>query len=130
MLEYASIRFTESCRPAIRLATVIVMTASQATAGGHPLDHDIDRASPKTVSSTRSSIAKPPLFTAIAMYAVAGVGAPSYASGVHMWNGTALTLNARPTRTRTSATTTMGYFTAPLASAVRIPARSVCPVTP
>ncbi len=73
------------------------MTASQATTGGHPLDHDIDRASPKTVSSTRSSIAKPPLFTAIAMYAVAGVGAPSYASGVHMWNGTAATLKAKPT---------------------------------
>ena len=32
-----------------------------------------------------------------AMNAVTGVGAPSYASGAHMWNGTAATLKAKPT---------------------------------
>ena len=31
------------------------------------------------------------------MNAVTGVGAPWYTSGVHMWNGTAATLNPRPT---------------------------------
>ena len=31
------------------------------------------------------------------MNAVTSVGAPWYASGVHMWNGTAETLNAKPT---------------------------------
>ena len=31
------------------------------------------------------------------MNAVTGVGAPSYASGVHMWNGAELALNPSPT---------------------------------
>ena len=31
-----------------------------------------------------------------------GVGAPSYTSGVHMWNGTTAILNARPANTNTS----------------------------
>ena len=35
--------------------------------------------------------------------AVTGVGAPSYTSGAHWWNGTALTLNAKPTITNTIA---------------------------
>ena len=30
------------------------------------------------------------------------MGDPSYTSGLHMWNGTAATLNARPTRTSES----------------------------
>ena len=33
------------------------------------------------------------------------VGAPSYTSGVHIWKGTAETLNARPTRINTIANT-------------------------
>ena len=33
------------------------------------------------------------------------VGAPSYTSGVHIWNGTADTLNASPTRINTIANT-------------------------
>ena len=35
-------------------------------------------------------------FGTIANRAVTGVGAPSYTSGVHTWNGAAETLNARP----------------------------------
>ena len=35
--------------------------------------------------------------TAAAMNAVTGVGAPSYASGAHMWNGTAATLKPNAT---------------------------------
>ena len=34
----------------------------------------------------------------IAKKAVIEVGAPSYTSGVHMWNGTAEILKAKPTR--------------------------------
>src|SRR3954468_14812590 len=126
MLEYASMRFTDSCWPATRFATVIVRTAIHASAGGHPDDHDIQFLSPKHVRSTRSSIANPPAFTTAAMYVVAGVGAPSYASGAHMWNGTALTLNARPTKTSTNATITIGVF-GPVACATPLPmpARSV-----
>src|SRR4051794_34930632 len=94
--EYASMRFTESCRPAMRLATVIVRAANKASTGGHPLPHEAERGSPKETRSTRSRSANAALLTATAMNVVAGVGAPSYASGVHMWNGTALTLNVSP----------------------------------
>ena len=34
------------------------------------------------------------------MKPVMAVGAPSYTSGVHTWNGTAPILNSRPTATR------------------------------
>src|SRR5215831_10392149 len=101
MLEYASMRLTDSCRPAIKFATVMVSTAMPASTGGQPADHDIDCGSENAVKSTRSIIANAPLFTATAMNVVAGVGAPSYASGVHMWNGTALTLKTSAERTRT-----------------------------
>jgi hypothetical protein len=42
------------------------------------------------------------IFGAAAKNAVTGDGAPSYTSGVHMWNGTAESLNARPVRTNTN----------------------------
>ena len=70
-------RLTDSCWPAMRFATVIVMTAIHATAGGQPADQDIEALSPKQVSMTRRSIANAPLFTTAAMYVVAGVGAGS-----------------------------------------------------
>src|SRR5271165_5036636 len=107
MLEYASMRFTESCRPAMRFATVIVATAIAARTGGQPADHDIDCLSENDVRSTRSITANAALFTATAMNVVAGVGAPSYASGVQAWNGTALTLNTSPARISTSAAMTV-----------------------
>ena len=37
------------------------------------------------------------IFGVIAKYAVTDVGAPSYTSGVHIWNGTALILKRRAT---------------------------------
>src|SRR5437773_10175400 len=49
------------------------------------------------VSNTLMSAANAATFVAADMNAVTAVGAPWYASGVHMWNGTALTLNANPT---------------------------------
>ncbi len=42
---------------------------------------------------------------AVLMNAVTAVGAPSYTSGVHMWNGTALILNASPATMNTTPTT-------------------------
>ena len=60
MLEYASMRLTDSCRPATRFATVIVATAMPARTGGHPFVHDIECGSPKTTRSTRSIIANAP----------------------------------------------------------------------
>src|SRR5947209_18692379 len=44
--------------------------------------------------------AKAAALDADAVKPVTGDGAPSYTSGVHMWNGTAATLNAKPTRSR------------------------------
>src|ERR1700743_3129644 len=125
MLEYASIRFTESWRPAIKFATVIATTLTHARIGGQPLAHDVQPAPPNDVRSTRSIIANAALFTATAMYVVAGVGAPSYASGVHMWKGTALTLKTRPTSTSASAKIANGLRAPPCASERPIPAKSV-----
>src|SRR5256885_17138763 len=50
----------------------------------------------------------PPAFEATDRNAVTGVGAPSYVSGAQKWNGTALILNANPTRVRKIATANNG----------------------
>ncbi len=43
-------------------------------------------------------------FEPVAIHAVTGAGAPSYASGAHWWNGTAATLKPKPTSiSRTAA---------------------------
>ena len=104
-------RLTDSCRPAMRFGTVMVSTASTASSGGQPAAPARERRRRNATSSTRRSSAKAAVLTTTAMNVVVGVGAPSYASGVHMWNGTALTLKreaararapcrARPSRTR------------------------------
>ena len=55
------------------------------------------------------------------------VGAPSYTSGVHIWNGTAETLNARPTKINTIAKTAPVFsFT----SSIAIKSKFVEPVNP
>ena len=58
-------------------------------------------------------------------------GAPSYASGVHMWNGTADTLNAKPTSRKPTASSCIGVG-AIACAAMRLPMRSrrVLPVSP
>src|SRR5215207_8590572 len=62
----------------------------------------IGRHSRRYVSSvsenTRTRPANAATFTTDAMKAVTGVGDPWYTSGAHAWNGTAETLNPRPTR--------------------------------
>ena len=64
------------------------------------------RTGQKTVSSSRSSSAKLAVLLATLMYAVIGVGAPSYTSGAHWWNGTAAILKNIPEITVTSARNT------------------------
>src|SRR5258708_37916366 len=99
MLEYASIRFTFPCASATTLPPVIVIaariakTALQSRPSG-----------PRLPIITRRMAANAAAFGATLMNAVAGVGAPSYASGVHWWNGTTAALNARPTVTSARAT--------------------------
>src|SRR4051794_33403390 len=63
---------------------------------------------PNEVPITRSSTDIAATLGAVAKNTVTGVGAPSYTSGVHMWNGTADTLNANPTSTNTIPTTRPG----------------------
>jgi hypothetical protein len=47
-------------------------------------------------------------FTPVDMYAVIGVGAPSYTSGLQTWNGAAATLNPSPTSSIASPAAMIG----------------------
>ena len=66
-------------------------------------------------------------FGAEAKKAVTGVGAPSYTSGVHMWNGTAETLKQRPASRKTRPNT-RPIFDAVTAAAM--PVKLTVPVKP
>src|SRR5512143_1325090 len=83
------------------------------------------------VRNTRVNAANAAAFTPVDMKPVTAGGAPSYASGVHMWNGTAATLNANPTNSRPTASSCIGVGDIACA-AIRLPTRSsrVLPVSP
>src|SRR5688572_19306974 len=125
MLEYASIRFTFVCTSATTFPAVIVNAAStantvdQSTASG-----------PIPATSTRRIAANAAAFGATDMKAVAGVGAPSYASGVHWWNGTTAALKPRPTVMSASEMSVAPSARPVRASVAAIGANSVVPVTP
>src|ERR1700741_1734590 len=79
---------------------------------------------------TRRIAANAAAFGATDMNAVAGVGAPSYASGVHWWKGTAAALNPRPTVMSESAMI-VGPFPMPFSwSTAGMWSYRVEPVTP
>src|SRR5690606_7021050 len=63
--------------------------------------------------NTRMNAANAAALTPVDMNPVTTVGAPSYASGVHMWNGTAEILNANPTSSRPSANSIIGVTFSP-----------------
>jgi hypothetical protein len=65
-------------------------------------------ATASAVPARRSSAAKPAALAPADMKAVTEVGAASYASGVHMWNGTAATLKPKPTSTSSAPATNSG----------------------
>ena len=65
-------------------------------------------------------------FGAVAKKAAIGVGAPSYTSGVHMWNGTAETLKARP-EIRNTRPKSSPSDVPPVCAVVIMPAKSVVP---
>src|SRR5215510_2574295 len=81
--------------------------------------------------NTRANAANAAAFTPVDMNPVTIAGAPSYASGVHMWNGTAEILNAKPTSNRPSATRISGLSDSDCAARYE-PMRSsrVLPVRP
>src|SRR6476619_2319364 len=91
MDEYASRRLTLRCARAARLPITSEITASTAIA----IDQ-ISDCSGNAVTRIRSVTTRATAFVAADMKAVTGVGAPSYTSGVHMWNGAADALNASP----------------------------------
>src|SRR4030088_518326 len=99
MLEYASIRFTLDCASPTTGPTIIVAAAPTQRIGPQS-----PRSGSKADRNTRANAANAAAFTPVDMNPVTAGGAPSYASGVHMWNGTADTLNPNPTSSRPTAT--------------------------
>src|SRR5258707_13198801 len=98
MLEYASIRLT-LCWSTPRTAPSIIVAPAIAPSTGiqYPcIGSSVER-------KTRTNAPNAAAFTAVDMNAVTMVGAPSYASGVHIWNGTADTLKQNPTARRPTA---------------------------
>src|SRR5215510_10873486 len=103
MLEYASIRLMLLCSTP-STAPAIIVTAAMAPRIGPQwpcIGSSVER-------NTRANAANAAAFTAVDMNAVTTVGAPSYASGVHMWNGTADTLKQNPTASRPTASSGSG----------------------
>src|SRR5439155_19674298 len=98
---YASIRFRLFCTMAVRfpsvmlLAAMIPMIAGQGRSviGAYP-PPGIWRS--KAAKKKRMATAKPAAFGPTERNAVKGVGAPSYTSGHHMWNGTLAILYPTP----------------------------------
>ncbi len=96
-------RFTERWASATRFPTTMVTTAS------HQITCSQMRwMPPNASSSTRTRAANAAALTAVAMNPVTGVGAPSYTSGVHMWNGTAATLKPKPISSRAMPPSSIG----------------------
>src|SRR5438067_4932864 len=81
------------------------------------------------LSNTRRNAPNAATFVPALMNAVTHVGAPWYASGVHMWKGTAATLKANPAPRRPAAARARaGWLWVPTFWA--IPARLVVPAAP
>src|SRR6185436_1716167 len=98
-LEYASIRLMSVWDSAMTDPTTMLTAASTQMNGVQS-----HCSGANDTLNTRSSAANAATLVAADMYAVTGVGAPWYASGAHVWNGTAATLNANPTASSPAAT--------------------------
>src|SRR6266576_1960037 len=101
-------RFTLLWPSADRLPTVIVAIARTPPRIGQgvPTEPLIEPRAASASAKKRTRIAKPAAFGPTDRKAVTGVGAPSYTSGVHMWNGAALILYPKPASMHTTATNT------------------------
>src|ERR1700736_4280910 len=126
MLEYASILLTLDCATPTTAPTTIVRTAIAHTSG-----RQWGYSGSKAERKTRTNAANAAAFTPVDMKPVTAGGAPSYASGVHMWNGTADTLNAKPTSSSPTSMNCIGVGAIACAD-IRPPTRSsrVLPVSP
>src|SRR6476661_4688535 len=97
--EYASMRTMFVWRRAARFPRIIEAAASTQSTGCQ-----LSGAGKKPKNTTVRIATNPPALDETERNAVTGVGAPSYVSGAQKWNGTALILNAKPTRVRNTAT--------------------------
>ena len=104
---------------------MIVSAASAASAG-----FQFVRSPISMTSRTRSSTPNAAAFVATAMNAVTGVGAPSYTSGVHWWNGAIEALKQRPTTTSATPVSSNVSELCPWLIELAIALKSVAPVAP
>src|ERR1051326_3599805 len=103
MLEYASIRLMLDCETPTTVPMIIVAAATTQRMLPQPV-----RSGSNAERNTRTNAANAAALTPVDMNPVTEDGAPSYASGVHIWNGTAETLNAKPTSSSPSASQCIG----------------------
>src|SRR5437762_7678028 len=107
------------------LPTIMVAAARPHTMGRHSTTSGLN-----PTLNTRRNAPNAATFVPALMKAVTHVGAPWYASGVHMWKGTAATLKANPTARSPAAPSASA---APPETPERdraIPDRFVVPVAP
>src|SRR3990172_11581502 len=90
------------CTSAATLPTVIESAAIAANMFAQSLAMS---PSPNATTNIRMTTANPAALLATDRYAVIGVGAPSYTSGTHIWNGTTAILNPSPAARNTAAST-------------------------
>src|SRR5690242_12681518 len=124
MDEYASIRLILDCVNAAIFPAVIVTIDSASNSMRQSVFRD---GSPSR--KIRRSIANDAAFDPTERNAVTGVGAPSYTSGAHIWNGTAAILNPIPATIRITASTRRGSWPADV-NAAAIARRLVVPDRP
>src|SRR5271154_776161 len=118
-------RFKLFCVSAPKFPMVIEATATAATTISHS-----GRTGQNAVQNSRSSSAKLAAFDATLIEAVIDVGAPSYTSGAHMWNGTAAILKNNPAETVTSESSTSTSPGGRVANACAMRTRFVDPAIP
>ena len=101
---------------------IVIVTAAITTSGlAQPREPNGMTSPPSAIPNTRIIAAIAAALTAAAMNAVTGVGAPSYASGAHMWNGTAAILKPNATTSRNPpAITRPGLWVCDSAACMRI----------
>src|SRR5579885_2739805 len=110
---------------AARLPTVMVAMATALSSHSQ-----LTRAGASGPRKMRSRKAMEAALEATERYAVTVVGAPSYASGAHMWKGTAEILKSRPTVVVTMARNTTGSQGCRLPMALATSASLVEPLIP
>src|SRR5574340_488348 len=117
------------CGSARRLPSVIVTAAKTANTAVQLTEAralSIGNATRKR----RARTAKPAALDAVERKPAIGVGAPSYTSGAQKWSGTRLTLNPRPTMSRSTTPRLDSGGTPPVDMAAAMAYKSVVPEKP